>query len=133
PLKRISQDLTGPGIVAMLGVIVVSFILGSIPLYLSLKVITLGGDSKKAKKITFYKVLSVNLIGMVIVAAGTFFFNMVIGSFFGLASFILLLAVYKFGFGVSWSGALVAWLLQVIIAIILSAITVLLIGSSLFI
>ncbi|MFH1786495.1 MAG: hypothetical protein ABH829_02525 [archaeon] len=120
------------GLLVFVGIIVVSFILGSVPLYLALKVITMGA-TKGGKGLTFYKVLSVNLIGMVIVTASTFLLDAVGTPLIGLLSFFALLGVYKFGFGISWSGALVAWLLQLIIAVMLSIIAVALVGMSIFV
>ena len=81
--------------------------ISALPLYFAVKY--MGGEA------SILKVLLANLI------VGVIYFFVP-----SLIAFVLLLFVYKAMFELSWSGALGAWILQIIIAIILGFVFVIL-------
>ena len=90
---------------ALLSVLVV--VLSAIPLNLAVKM--LGGHS------SLLKVIGVNFL---IAVCGVFLTTSLDGSK-GLISFLVLIVLYKVMFDLSWLKALLAWILQFIIAVIL--------------
>jgi hypothetical protein len=86
---------------------VVVFLIAAIPLHITVKL--LGGDSSliKAAIVNF-------LVGL---ASGVISFFL--KSFAGVISFIALLFIYKTMFDIGWIRALLAWLLQGVIIVLL--------------
>ena len=92
--------------IGLVGMLIILFI-SALPLYFAVKY--MGGEA------SILKVLLANLI------VGVIYFFVP-----SLIAFVLLLFVYKAMFELSWSGALGAWILQIIIAIILGFVFVIL-------
>ena len=85
-------------------------VLSAIPLNIAVKL--LGGHS------SLLKVIGVNIV----VAAVGVLISVQIEKMAGLLSFIALLFIYKLMYDLSWTKALLAWVLQFVVAAILIAI-----------
>ena len=92
--------------IIILAIIVIVFVVTSIPLHISVSL--LGGES------TILKAAIVNLIAGV-VGALIYFFT----GYGGVVSFIALLVVYKTMFGLGFLRALLAWFLQGVIGFLI--------------
>tara|TARA_Y100000310_G_C20487240_1_gene717455 strand:+ start:221 stop:562 length:342 start_codon:yes stop_codon:yes gene_type:complete len=82
-------------------------LLSSLPLYFA---VTLIGGKTSVMKILFLNFL------MVVVYLGL---NLFLDHFIGLASFVILLFLYKYFFEIGFVRALIAWVLQGVIALVL--------------
>lgn len=101
--------------------IIVSILVSAIPLNLAVKL--LGGES------SLLKVVLVNFVVAVIFVLSYMYFTV----FAGLIAFILMLLVYKVMFDIGWIRAILAWLLQFVIAVILILILIAVFGLTLLI
>ena len=93
------------------------FIISAIPLWLAVKM--LGGRG------SVFRVIGVNLlVGLVAFAVRAVF-----STWAGLIAFILMIWIYKDFFRLGWIRALLAWLLQFVVAALLLVLAVVLFGA----